>query len=70
MIDRDVSDIERTKRVVHDAMQGLTDCLTFTVETEEDFPNGWLPTLDLELKVDDKNQIQYSFFEKPTGSHR
>ena len=51
-------------------MQGLTDCLTFTVETEEDFEDGWLPTLDIKLRVDEENQIQYTFFEKPTGSDK
>ena len=51
-------------------MQGLTDCLEFTVETEEDFSDLWLPTLDLKLHVDDTNQIRYSFYEKPTGSDK
>ena len=51
-------------------MQGLTNCLTFTVETEEDFEDGWLPTLDLKLRVNGVNQIVYSFFEKPTGSSK
>ena len=51
-------------------MQGLTDCLTFTVETEEDFEDRWLPTLDIKLRVDEENQIQYTFLEKPTGSDK
>ena len=68
--DRHLSDIERTKRVVQGAMQGLTDCLTFTVETEEDFSDGWLPTLDMKLRVNKANQIEYNFFEKPTGSSK
>ena len=38
--DNFLSAIERTKRAVADAMQGLTECLTFTVETEEDFEDG------------------------------
>ena len=32
-----LSPIERTKRVVFGSMNGLTECLAFTVETEEDF---------------------------------
>ena len=68
--DQDISGIERTKQMVYGAMQGLTDCLSFTVETEEDFHDGWLPTLDLKLKVDEANQVIYSFFEKPTGSDK
>ena len=70
MVDKDISAIERTKLAVHGAMQGLTECLTFTVETEEDFDDGWLPTLDIKLRVDECNQIQYNFYEKPTGSDR
>ena len=70
MLDKDLSGIERTKRAIFGAMQGLVDCLTFTVETEEDFSDGWLPTLDIKLRIDAQNQIQYSFFEKPTGSDR
>ena len=38
--DSNLTDIERTKRAIQGAMQGLTDCLTFTVETEEDFTDG------------------------------
>ena len=48
-------------------MGGLEGYLTFTMETEEDFQNNWLPTLDTELKVDSSNIIMYRFFEKPTN---
>jgi hypothetical protein len=46
-----LSPTERTKRVVYGSMQGLTKCLAFTVETSEDFADGWLPTLDFKLRV-------------------
>ena len=65
-----VSPIERTKRVVYNSMQGLTNCLAFTVETEDDFADGWLPTLDFKLRVNANNIIEYAFFEKPTTSNR
>ena len=68
--DLSLSCIERTKRVVYGAMQGLTNCLSFTVETEEDFEDGWLPTLDIKMKVLSDNQIAYSFFSKPTASNK
>ena len=70
MTDKDVSDVERTKRAIYGAMQGLTDCLSFTVETEEDFADGWLPTLYMKLRIDEANQVQYSFYEKPAGSDK
>ena len=65
-----LSNIERTKRAVLGAMQGLTSCLSFTVETEEDFTDGWLPTLDIKLRVLEDNQIAYTFFTKPTASNK
>ena len=40
-----LSPTERTKRMFVGSMQGLTKCLAFTVETSEDFTDGWLPTL-------------------------
>ena len=65
-----LSPTERTKRAIHSSMQGVTQCLTFTVETGEDFTDGWLPTLDFKLRVNSKNQIEYNFYEKPTASNR
>ena len=51
-------------------VQGLTSCLAFTVETPEDFADGWLPTLDFKLRANAQNQIEYSFYEKPMASNR
>ena len=65
-----LSPTERTKRVVYGSMQGLTKCLAFTAETSEDFADGWLPTLDFKVRVNSKNIIEYSFYEKPTASNR
>ena len=49
-------------------MGNIVECLDFTVETPEEFPDQWLPTLDISLQVDNDNQVQYRFFEKPTPS--
>ena len=39
------------------------------METGEDEGcDGWLPTLDTSLKVDERNLIQYKYYEKPTSS--
>ena len=68
--DQFLTAIERTKRVISSAMQGLTECLSFTVETQDDFEDGWLPTLDIKLRVMDGNQIAYTFYSKPTASKK
>ena len=65
--DAGLSGLEVTKRILEGTMGGLEEYLTFTMETEEDFQNTWLPTLDTELKVDNQNIIMYRFFEKPTN---
>ena len=68
--DEYLSPIERTKRMIQASMQGLTKCLSFTVETCEDFSDGWLPTLDFQLRINEQNAIEYSFYEKPTAPNR
>ena len=37
------------------------------METEEEFDDGWLPTLDTKLQVTAQNIILYHFYEKPTN---
>ena len=41
--------MEITKRVVANSMDRVTKCLRFTTETQEDFSDGWLQTLNLKL---------------------
>ena len=31
-------------------------------ETQEDFPDFWLPALDINIQVDNKNMILYKFY--------
>ena len=66
MEDEEKTDTERTKDDMGKCMEGLVKCLAFTMESGEDF-DGWLPTLDLNMKVAQDNQIIYKFFKKPTA---
>ena len=52
------------------SMNGLTARLEFTVETEEDFGDGWLLTLGFKIRINAQNIIEYAFYEKPTASNR
>ena len=61
----DLSGLERTKRALHASVQCLTSCLAFTVETGDEFADGWLPTLDMKLSITSDNKNQYTFFEIP-----
>jgi hypothetical protein len=66
--DSKVGALERTKLAVHGSMQGIDPSLVFTMETGDDFVDGWLPTLDMSLFIDERNMVLYRFYEKPTTS--
>ena len=60
--------LEVTVDVLRDSMRGVADFLQFTYETEADF-DGWLPTLDTNLRVGEQNIISYKYYEKPTTTN-
>ena len=55
--DKYKSGIVRTKEILLQSFQNIEDYLQFTVEIGEDpeFSDGWLPTLDTSIKIDDRN---------------
>ena len=61
----DLSDLKRVGKVCQDAMNSINPDLQFTVESEEDFENGRIQTLDFEIKAAEDGMIEHSFFEKP-----
>ena len=63
--ENDFSDLKRMGLACMEAMNSVAEDLTFTVETEEDFENGRLQTLDFEMWFDvQEGVIKHSFFEK------
>ena len=65
--DRDLTPTELTKRVLAGSMVGVERFLEFTFETCEDEQfNGWLPTLDTCLRVENNNVVNYNYYEKET----
>ena len=49
-------------------MKGVSEFLEFTMEAPEDF-DGWIPTLDTNLRVNEQNRILYKFFQKPMSAN-
>ena len=68
MDDANLTTTEVTRRVLMASMQVVEEFLEFTTEVGDEYDSGWLPTLDVELKVDHKNIVQFRFFEKKTTS--
>ena len=57
--------MEITRNIIHASM----NCIESYLETEEEF-DGWLPTLDTDLTVDNNNMVLYKFYEKPMASNQ
>ena len=69
--DAELTTTEVTRRILMGSMQVVEDYLSFTTETGEEYEDGWLPTLDVSLKVDHlKNRIMFKFYEKATTTKR
>jgi hypothetical protein len=58
------SDEKRMSKICLDAMNSVNKDLQFTVETSEDFYDGWLARLDFKMKVVD-GKILHTYYEKP-----
>ena len=59
-----VTPLQKTAEVLRLIMNGICSWLSLTMETEEMF-GGWLPTLDLEIRVNMYNKVVYRYYEKP-----
>ena len=55
MEDEDKSLLEVTLDAIRYSMEGISSYLSFTYETGADFGDGWPPTLDTSLVVDQTN---------------
>ena len=62
-------DLEHTVRELGKSMNDIWKFLSFTTESELDFDNKYLPTLDFATKVNDNGFISYKFFSKPMSSN-
>ena len=60
---------ERTIQEIGKSMNGVWDFLKLTTESEADFTDGFLPTLDFAMKVESNGYIKYTFYSKPMSSN-
>ena len=67
-----LSDLEYTSLVLLQIMNSVANDLTFTVENQEQYGNKYMPTLDFQLRLEDKpdgsRMLRYKFFKKPMAS--
>ena len=60
--------LQKTVEVLKGMMNSIWDFLVLTMESGDDFRNGRLPTLDLNIWVGENNATLYIFYEKPMAS--
>ena len=57
-----------TEDILRASMQDIYSSLKFTTEVGEG-TEGWLPTLDIMVRVESSNIISYRYYEKPTTTN-
>ena len=55
---------QRMARICLQAMNSINPDLEFTVETEDDFENKRLPTLDFEIWQDQNGALKHMYYQK------
>jgi len=61
--------VKRTSSELGNSLNTLVDFLKFTTESERDYENGLLPTLDTETKVMEDGTIYFRFYSKPMSNN-
>ena len=60
-----MTSLQKTTEILQSLMNSVCGWLVLTMETEDMFESGLLPTLDLEIGVMEDNKIIYYYYEKP-----
>ena len=61
---------DHTKTQLGKAMQSIYQFLSFTTETETetDYPSGYVPTLDFQVRMEKGGSLIYKFYSKPMAN--
>ena len=59
---------QHTRTELLKLMNSISPSLSFTTELEEDFGEGWIPTLDTKVRMTPEGKIEYRFYEKEMAS--
>ena len=70
--DEGKSDSQITMDIVRDVAEGVDPMITLTTDVPSNYENGYMPILDLEVKInkEENNRLDFQFFEKPTKNGR
>ena len=64
-IDERTPRLERSRQEIAKSLNAVVDLITFTTESEQDFSNNFLATLDFQTRVNEDGSVKYKFYTKP-----
>ena len=67
--DNTISGDIRTAKALQEVANSILPYLKFTVDSPSSHPDGWMPVLDLKVRVQG-NQIQHAYYRKPMCDRR
>ena len=59
----------RTREEINKSFDDVVDCLFFTTETQGDFAENTLPTLDVQTSILESGEINFKHYTKPMASN-
>ena len=60
---------QRTKEEILKSLNDVINDLDFTVETQDEYESGYMPTLDTQTKVGNDRMISFKYYSKPMASN-
>ena len=60
---------QRTKEEILKTLNEVITTLKFTVETQEEYESGYMPTLDTQTRVGKNRKISFKYYSKPMASN-
>ena len=67
-IDRDIPADQRAAKLFGQIGNTVSNFLKLTTDCPSNHPSGYMPMLDLQVKVDQNNKVEYLFYSKPMSS--
>ena len=66
--DRDIPADQRTARLIGQIANTVSSFIKLTTDYPSKHPSGYMPLLDIQAKVNERNQVEYKFYSKPMSS--
>jgi hypothetical protein len=66
--DRAIPGDRRTARVIQDIANSICETINMTIDCPSNHESGWMPLLDLQVRVAEDNSLDYKFYSKKVAN--